>query len=233
MAASRHPCRRSHEVEDALHARPHPLCSGVPAGGGAGVRRPGQVEQVSPLGLVELQRPGQGVEDLLGHPAQVAALHADVVVHAHPGQERHLLPAQSLHAAIPAVDRDGGLLRRDPSPAGSQELLDLAAAVHGVQPTGTPTDQGGPVVTCLTRPPVALNRRSSPSSPVRGRRCPCAFLHERHHRWGGLASGAGERSHRQHARPPSTNTADGDLRPGSTRAARPAAPGAASGPPRR
>ena len=54
------------------------------------------------FGLVELQGPGQGVEDLLGHTVQVAPLEADVVVDAHPGQEGDLFPAEALDSAVSA-----------------------------------------------------------------------------------------------------------------------------------
>jgi len=49
---------RGHRVEDPLHARPDPLLR--PATGAHGdVARPGQVQQVGTLGLVELQRSGE------------------------------------------------------------------------------------------------------------------------------------------------------------------------------
>jgi hypothetical protein len=74
------PRRRGHKVEDALHARPDPLVARPSTGRGRGVGGPRQVEQVGPLGVVELQGAGQGVEHLLGHAMQVPPLEADVVV---------------------------------------------------------------------------------------------------------------------------------------------------------
>jgi hypothetical protein len=47
-----------------------------------GVGRPGQVEQVPALGLVQLQGLGEGVQHGLGDPAEVAPLQAGVVVDA-------------------------------------------------------------------------------------------------------------------------------------------------------
>ena len=54
----------------------------------------GQVEQVGALDVVELQGPGDGVEDALGGSADVAALETGVVVEADPGELGDLLAAQ-------------------------------------------------------------------------------------------------------------------------------------------
>jgi hypothetical protein len=49
-----------------------------------GVRRSGEVEQVSLLGLVELQGAGKGDEHGLRRAGEVAAFEAGVVIHADP-----------------------------------------------------------------------------------------------------------------------------------------------------
>ena len=64
---------------------------------------------MGPLGLVEPQRLGQGVEDALRGAGEAAAFHADVVVDRDAGEHRHLLAAQSRHAAVAAVCRQAGL----------------------------------------------------------------------------------------------------------------------------
>jgi hypothetical protein len=55
---------------------------------------------VGTLGLVQLQRAGDSVEDGLGRAGQVPAFHAHVVIDAHPGEQRDLLAAQSLDPAV-------------------------------------------------------------------------------------------------------------------------------------
>ena len=66
-----------------------------------------QVEEVEPLGFVELQGPGDAVEDVLGYAADVPPLEADVVLGADPGEERDLLPAEALDPAVGAVASGG------------------------------------------------------------------------------------------------------------------------------
>ena len=89
----------------------------------------GEILQMLGLGLVEPQRAGQSVEDLRGDTGQLAALHAGVVVDAHPGQQRDLLAAQAGYAAVAAGDH-AGLLRGDPRATGAEELADLVLVVH-------------------------------------------------------------------------------------------------------
>jgi 4-carboxymuconolactone decarboxylase len=62
-----------HRVQHAQHAGPD-LRRGRPAGspGGGGVGRPGQVEQVGPFSLVQVQGPGDRVQDAVGDAGQVA-----------------------------------------------------------------------------------------------------------------------------------------------------------------
>jgi NAD(P)-dependent dehydrogenase (short-subunit alcohol dehydrogenase family) len=87
------------------------------------------------FGLVQLQRPGQGMQDVVGDPTQIATLHLGVVVDTHPGQERHLLAAQPGDAPVAAIGGQAGLLRRHPGPPGGQELADLVALVHAPEAT--------------------------------------------------------------------------------------------------
>jgi hypothetical protein len=72
--------RADHRVQDALHRGPDSL-SGRPAARRAG-RASGaeQVEQVGPLGVVELQGVGDGVDDAVGDAGGVAALQPGVVL---------------------------------------------------------------------------------------------------------------------------------------------------------
>ena len=56
------------------------------------------------LGVVEVQRVGEGFEDLVGGAGGVAALQAFVVLDAHPGQRGDLFAAQPGYASL-AVGR--------------------------------------------------------------------------------------------------------------------------------
>ena len=105
-AAVAHDRRRRHPVDDALDDRPDALL-----GGAAPLRRHGadgarEVVQVRAFGVVELQRAGERLQDAVGDAADVAALQSPVVLDAHAGQRRDLLPSQPLHAAS-AVRRAG------------------------------------------------------------------------------------------------------------------------------
>ncbi len=53
-----------------------------------------QVEKVGALGLVELERPADGIEHLVGHTARVASLEPRVVLDADARDQRDLLAAQ-------------------------------------------------------------------------------------------------------------------------------------------
>jgi hypothetical protein len=61
--------------------------------GGAGVGRTGQVEQMEPFGLVELQGSRDGFKHAVGDSGQVAFLQPGVVVGADPGEHRDFLAA--------------------------------------------------------------------------------------------------------------------------------------------
>ena len=97
---------------------------------------------MGPFDVVELQRPDDGLEDVLGHATDVAALELRVVLDADPRQHRHLLAAQPGDATPTTVGRQAGLLRGDPGPAARQELTDL---VHDIGPSddaATPSRYG-------------------------------------------------------------------------------------------
>ena len=104
----------------------------------------GEVDQVRPFGLVELQGPGQGVEHALGDAAEVAPLEPGVVLDADPGQDGDLAAAQARDPPVAAVGRQPGLLGGDLGPAGAEEVPDLVAVVHPSRLGGTPRDEGGP-----------------------------------------------------------------------------------------
>ena len=89
-------------------------------------RCPGEIEQVLPLRLVQLQSLGQRLQNRVRDPRQVPTLEAGVVVETHPGQRRDLLTTQPRHPPLLAVGRHPGLRRGDPSPAARQEV------VHGL-----------------------------------------------------------------------------------------------------
>ena len=79
--------------------------------------RAGEVEQVGPFGLVELQGAGQGLQHRLGDAGEVAALQPGVVVGADPGEQGDFFATQTGHATVGAVERQTGLLGGDSRPA--------------------------------------------------------------------------------------------------------------------
>lgn len=93
------------------------------------LRGAGEVEQVRALGVIEMQCPGERVENAVGGAGEVAALQPRVVRNAHAGQDRDLLATKAGHAAGAVVGQAdvGGLELGSP---GSQEVADLAAGVH-------------------------------------------------------------------------------------------------------
>jgi NAD(P)-dependent dehydrogenase (short-subunit alcohol dehydrogenase family) len=116
----------------------------------------GEVEQVRPLGVVELQGSGEGVEDGGGHPGDRAAFQLRVVLDAHPGEGGDFTAAQPGHAAVADVGQPR-LLRGDLGPAGDEEVADLGAIVHVIDGTAGGPVLGCPVSTRLARdsPPAA------------------------------------------------------------------------------
>jgi hypothetical protein len=106
---------------------------------------------VGPLSLVQLQRPGEGVQDAVGDAVQVPSLHLGVIVDAHSGQQRHLLAAQAGNPPVAAVGGQAGLLGSDPGPPGSQEVPNLGAVVHAVEATSRWPLLGGAGSTWINR----------------------------------------------------------------------------------
>ena len=98
-------CRGAEGVEDALHTGPQLLLAGGAAAPVAGVGCPGEVEQVDPLGLVELEGGRHGFQDRLGHAGEVAALQARVVVGADVGEHGDFLAPQPFDPPVAAVER--------------------------------------------------------------------------------------------------------------------------------
>ena len=86
------------------------------------------------LGLVQLKSAGQRLQHALGHPAQVAALEAGVVVDADPGKDRDFLPSEPGNAPL-TIRGDSRLLWRDLCSPGGEELTDLALRVHEISVT--------------------------------------------------------------------------------------------------
>jgi hypothetical protein len=81
-----------HGGDHLLQGGPHPLHRyGLSTAAG----RPGQIGQVGPGGRVELEHPGQGVEDRFRGAGVPALFQPGVVVDAHPGELGHLLAAQT------------------------------------------------------------------------------------------------------------------------------------------
>src|SRR6201996_3173510 len=83
------------------------------AGSGAG--RLGELEQVGGGILVELQRPGDGQQHLVGRMPVAALLEADVVVGADPGEERDLLAPQARDPAVALAGHSRGVGARERS----------------------------------------------------------------------------------------------------------------------
>lgn len=84
-----------------------------------------------PVALVELQRASDAIEDVFRDATHVAALEANVVLGADPGEQRHLFAAESLDPSVAAVDREARLLGRDARPARDEELTDVVPRIHG------------------------------------------------------------------------------------------------------
>jgi hypothetical protein len=87
QAAGAHIGRHTgHGVQEPLDAGPDPLGAAGPPRPGRGGGGAGQVEQMRPLGLVQLQGAGEGMQDAVRDPTQVAPLHLGVAVDVHPSQ---------------------------------------------------------------------------------------------------------------------------------------------------
>jgi hypothetical protein len=88
-----------------------------------------EVDEVSALSVVELQRARQRLEHAGGCSGEVAALQACVVGDAHAGEDGDLFASQSGHAAGAVIGQAdvGGV---ELGSAGGQEIADLVARVH-------------------------------------------------------------------------------------------------------
>jgi hypothetical protein len=116
--------------------------SGGAFGGGAG-----QVVEVGAFGLIQLEGAGEGVEDVRGSPAELAALYAGVVLDADTGEQGDFFATQAGHAPVAAVGGQPGLLRRDLGAAGSEEFSDVALGAHVSQVRPIGSNGGCPVST--------------------------------------------------------------------------------------
>lgn len=70
---------------------------------------PEEVEQVGALGIVELQRSGDGVQDAVGRAGDRPAFELRVVVDADAGEEGDLLTSQARHAPLPVAGQHARL----------------------------------------------------------------------------------------------------------------------------
>jgi hypothetical protein len=81
---------------------------------------------VGPFCVVELEGPGEGIEDRGGDAGGVAAFELGVVLARDPGQEGDLVAFQAGHPApVGGVRLQSRLLRGELGPPGGEELLDL------------------------------------------------------------------------------------------------------------
>ncbi len=129
-----------HGVEQPLDGRRDldVLAAGRRSAGGPGCS--GQIEQVGAFVLVQLQRPRDRVENVLGDAADVALLKARVPLDADAGEHGDLLPAQTRNTASAAGGKPD-LLRGDPAAPAGEEVPDVVAIADAV---------GGAVVHAFT-----------------------------------------------------------------------------------
>ena len=99
-----------------MHAGANYLLAGIAVAAPCGVGATRKVEEVGALSLVKTQRPRERFEDAVGDPGEVASLDAGVVLDTDPGKLGHLVSAQALNAALPAVARDARLFGSDLRP---------------------------------------------------------------------------------------------------------------------
>jgi hypothetical protein len=85
------------------------------------------------FGFVEVQGPGEGVQDAVGDAGEVAALELGVVLDADAREVGDLAAAQARYPPVAVVARKAGLLRCDLGAAGGEEGFDLVAVVHAFQ----------------------------------------------------------------------------------------------------
>lgn len=91
------------------------------------------------LGLAQPQRARDRVQHGAGDVLAVALFEAGVVGHADPGQLGQLLAAQPGHPAASAVVGESDVLGAQAGPAGTEELTQFGALIHGVKYEGDTT----------------------------------------------------------------------------------------------
>ena len=134
-------------IQDPLHTGPDARLRGATPGAQGGVPGAGQVEQVGPLCLIELQRIGECFQHAFRYPVEVAAFQPGVVVDAHAGEQRNFLPAESGHPPVATICRQTCLVRGDLGPPGDQEVANLIPVVHDHDAICAAAAVGGPVIT--------------------------------------------------------------------------------------
>src|SRR4051795_5277004 len=138
-------------VERPLDLRPDPRLRRAPTRGRpGGMGGASKVEEVSALGVVELERSGQRLQHPFGDSAQVSAFQAGVVGNADAGQDSDLFAAQARDASR-TVGRQAGLLRRDRGATRGEELLDLLLTLHDDEPRPGHRWLGDPASSPLNR----------------------------------------------------------------------------------
>ena len=96
---------------------------------------------MGPLGLVELERPRERVEDPGGGACNLPPLETGVVLDAEAGDSRDLATTQPRNA--PGADRrESDLVWGEAGAASGEELADLCSVVHAVE--GMPKPASSP-----------------------------------------------------------------------------------------
>ena len=120
----------AHGIEESLHCRPNSFVSWTAPWATRRAGAANEVEQVVAFGLVELQRPRDRFEDVLGDAADVAAFEARVVLDADPGERGDLLAAQAGDAPVARVDGQSGLFGGDLGSPCDEELAQRGLGIH-------------------------------------------------------------------------------------------------------
>lgn len=162
-AAVAHDCWGGETVQHPLQAGPwRPAFPGSPPGPHAGARAVScvsQVEQVGPFGVIELQGPGDRIENGGRDAAEGSAFQLGVVLNAYSGKCSNLTAAQAGHATGANLRQTGLLWGEFGSPR-DKELTDLGAVVHSDDSTARLA-----CLRCLVSTPF---KRDSLGSLVRG-----------------------------------------------------------------
>ncbi|GIE85479.1 hypothetical protein Are01nite_19590 [Actinoplanes regularis] len=101
------------------------------------------------LGVVKLERVGQGGQHLVGRPVGPALFEPDVVLHADAGQLGDFLTAQTRHA--PPAAGQAVVRRFDTSTTGLQEASQFAVSIHGEKYADPGTGEDDPASTRIGR----------------------------------------------------------------------------------